>query len=54
MVRPVKGRIFRPNNDKSTDGLAFIILSQFKYMYLKNKTKQEINTQKKLTRIAII
>lgn len=37
----VKGRLFRPKNDKSTDGLAFIILSQFKSMYLFKKNKQK-------------
>lgn len=41
-VNCVKGRLFRPKNDKSTDGLAFIILSQFKSMYLfkKKQTKK--------------
>lgn len=40
-VNCVKGRLFRPKNDKSTDGLAFIILSQFKSMYLFKKNKQK-------------
>lgn len=42
-VNCVKGRLFRPKNDKSTDGLAFIILSQFKSMCLFKK-KQTKNT----------
>lgn len=41
-VNCVKGRLFRPKNDKSTDGLAFIILSQFKSMYLFKKKQTKI------------
>lgn len=40
-VNCVKGRLFRPKNDKSTDSLAFIILSQFKSMYLFKKKQKK-------------